>query len=239
MVQSERENKSKKDAKLKKIRKGWLWIGIGGAIFILPIVVNFLANNQPPFKWMSVSKDNQWVGFFASYLGGVVGGLFTWLGVTATLKEERRKNSLQEKKDTEDRVAIQRYYADRVETVINQCTAIQTLFDKKQYSKLRELLEKVVVNEEIDKQYAIKVDGRFYVSVLTFYDFAGRLLRYLDKYSFEVPSEYFPHIEKNLQEVNRVVGFLVEARSNFDVEYTRVARSFHHTFYEKVNLEKE
>ncbi|WP_312124141.1 hypothetical protein [Lysinibacillus boronitolerans] len=229
MVKRKRTNKSKKGKKLKWIKNGWLWLGV--VILLLPIGVNILANNQPPFG-MHVSKNNQWVGFFASYLGGVIGGLFTWLGVTATLKEERRKNNLQERKDIEDRVAIQRYYADKVEEVINQCVVIQQMFNKKKYRELRDLLAEIVTKEEINKEYAIKVDGRFYVSVITFHDFAGRLLKYIDGYGFEYPSEKYPHIENNLQECKDIVDFLEESRSNFDVEYTRVTRNFFSCFFQ-------
>jgi hypothetical protein len=44
------------------------------------------------FMWFDMVKSNDWIGFIGSYLGAIIGGLFTLLGVLLTLKNQQEQN---------------------------------------------------------------------------------------------------------------------------------------------------
>jgi len=66
-------------------------------LFLIPIVVNQLMS----FNIAKVYGDtNSWIGFFGSYIGSIVSGLITFVGVLLTIKftrEESRREKLPEK----------------------------------------------------------------------------------------------------------------------------------------------
>lgn len=60
-------------------------ISIGGVIVIfLPILVNFIAKITL-FERFVVGKESTWISFFSGYLGSILGGIFTLLGVILTI----------------------------------------------------------------------------------------------------------------------------------------------------------
>nr|WP_277874680.1 putative phage abortive infection protein [Mesobacillus harenae] len=43
------------------------------------------------FVWFEITTSNDWISFSGSYLGGIIGGLFTLLGVLLTLKRQNEQ----------------------------------------------------------------------------------------------------------------------------------------------------
>jgi hypothetical protein len=66
-------------------------------IFIIPFIVNWLMS----FSVVKVYGDtNSWIGFLGTYIGSIISGLITFLGVLLTLeftKKESRRDKLPEK----------------------------------------------------------------------------------------------------------------------------------------------
>jgi hypothetical protein len=63
-------------------------------LLVIPIIISFLTSTGSPdfieilFK---LQTNNDWIGFWGSYIGGVIGGLFTLIGVWLALKLENIK----------------------------------------------------------------------------------------------------------------------------------------------------
>lgn len=69
-------------------------------VISLPILVNFLAKITL-FERFVVGEETTWISFFSGYLGSILGGIFTLLGVTLTINHQNNsiKNSLKASKD--------------------------------------------------------------------------------------------------------------------------------------------
>ena len=72
-----------------------------------------------------------WLAFAGSILGGLIGGLFTFIGVRLTLKHEKEKErraALQKANDTKPRLEIVTYrgFDETVndKTIINDCNVL-------------------------------------------------------------------------------------------------------------------
>ena len=87
---------------MKKANKTALFSAIGAAVFIffvVPYLTNLLMFVRPQ-PWLvptGISIDNPWIGFIATYfgalLGGIISGLFTYLGVNKTLNAQKEKDN--------------------------------------------------------------------------------------------------------------------------------------------------
>ncbi|MFC9542264.1 hypothetical protein ACFTQ7_20650 [Lysinibacillus sp. NPDC056959] len=64
-------------------------IGILSVIILLPLLINFIGNKM---VFDSEGEYGEWLSFWGSYLGGVMSGALTLIGVSIGLKNEQRKN---------------------------------------------------------------------------------------------------------------------------------------------------
>ncbi|WP_182200101.1 hypothetical protein [Paraliobacillus salinarum] len=65
-------------------KKNQKWIYFFLLITILPpIIFNYIISKSVPN--IHVVQDNNWIGFFGSYLGSIIGGVLTLLGVRLTI----------------------------------------------------------------------------------------------------------------------------------------------------------
>jgi len=61
--------------------------GAGGIVILsLPVIINYLCLKAPIIG--SVANDNNWISFFGSYLGAIVGGLFAFLIAWVQISEK-------------------------------------------------------------------------------------------------------------------------------------------------------
>lgn len=61
--------------------------GIVVVIFIVPFLVHFLVYTKSPFGFIEEGKQDLWISFF----GSVIGGVLTFLGVVLTLNQQDRQ----------------------------------------------------------------------------------------------------------------------------------------------------
>lgn len=64
---------------IKKINFTLLWL----FIILSPIIVFILVSI--PIKLIDVPKNNDWIGFYSSIVGGLVGGLFAFYSVNLSM----------------------------------------------------------------------------------------------------------------------------------------------------------
>lgn len=104
--------------------------GIIIVFLIIPLIVIFLTS----FRLIEVDTSNGWIGFWGSYLGAIIGGWCTVIGVYWTIKhtEKVRKMDIEREKENEkfsQRVSVRPYiqsYAyiqsnDTLESAIWKC----------------------------------------------------------------------------------------------------------------------
>ncbi|MBT2764094.1 hypothetical protein [Paenibacillus sp. ISL-20] len=72
------------------------WYRILIFLLIILCVVPFLTNILMiiPNHLIKVDTSNIWIGFFGSYFGGVISGLFTLIGVLMAIKREQMNKTL-------------------------------------------------------------------------------------------------------------------------------------------------
>lgn len=70
-----------------------------------------------PFHWLvptGISMDNVWIGYIATYFGAIIGGLisglFTYLGVTKTLSAQKDKDDEEHKRNNRAILELQEIY---------------------------------------------------------------------------------------------------------------------------------
>ncbi|XZF75590.1 hypothetical protein ACSBO6_18735 [Bacillus sp. AL-1R] len=87
---------------MKKLNKKSLSLALTAAVFIfllIPYLTNMLMFIRP-FNWLvptGIAEDNVWIGYIATYygaiIGGLISGLFTYLGVFKTLKVQKSNDN--------------------------------------------------------------------------------------------------------------------------------------------------
>ncbi|HBF5865995.1 TPA: hypothetical protein ACG3RE_003843 [Clostridioides difficile] len=78
---------------------GWISGVLIIAIIIIPLIVTFTISVRNPI--FSFNESNGWLGFWGSYLGGILGGLATLVAVVITTNQTRkiqRNNTIQTRK---------------------------------------------------------------------------------------------------------------------------------------------
>lgn len=78
-----------------------------------PIITNLFAVSDPPFSY-KVDDDNDWIGFFSSYFGAIIGGfiagIFTYWGVKITVDDQNKNRLNQLKLDSRPQLHISEIY---------------------------------------------------------------------------------------------------------------------------------
>ncbi|MCP3029642.1 hypothetical protein [Halobacillus sp. A5] len=96
IIEKESKYQDKKDKimffKKKYLNKLLLALGIVLVINI-PVIFNFIA--RQPSKHV-IGDVNDWISFFGSYLGGVIGGIITLIGVQLTIKNQTKEKIIDE-----------------------------------------------------------------------------------------------------------------------------------------------
>lgn len=77
-----------------------------------PMITNLFVVNEPPF-W-KVNDENDWIGFFSSYFGAIIGGIiagfFTYWGVKLTIQDQSHSRQEQLKIDNRPQIHISEIY---------------------------------------------------------------------------------------------------------------------------------
>lgn len=68
---------------------------IGGITIVFLVIPGFVAF-ATTLDFININTENQWIGFWGSYFGGILGSVATIAGVRLTLKEEQRKRREEE-----------------------------------------------------------------------------------------------------------------------------------------------
>lgn len=91
--------------------------------FVVPVIINFIVSTPSLFGFITVDKQDIWIGFY----GSVLGGILTLLGVAWTIKhtdsireEDRRKHEEELKKEYEKRdLEIKRNLMAQYKPILN------------------------------------------------------------------------------------------------------------------------
>jgi len=71
----------------------WIYL-FAGLIIVPPVIFNgIILLDIPRF---SVAQNNDWIGFFGGFLGSIIGGALTLIGVRLTLTSQEERNFLDE-----------------------------------------------------------------------------------------------------------------------------------------------
>lgn len=79
----------KKKSRIKKVR-------VVIVILFVAIIIPFFVMAATTLQFINVNTENQWIGFWGSYFGGILGSIATIAGVTLTIEEEQRKRREEE-----------------------------------------------------------------------------------------------------------------------------------------------
>ena len=97
----------------------WMWFGkhkkqiVLWSVIIL-IAVPLIVYGLSEISLLPVTGGNDWAGFWGGYMGAVIGGLCTFVGVSQTIKHEREKEEIEkEKQRIQERMRAQRAQAKR------------------------------------------------------------------------------------------------------------------------------
>ncbi len=120
-------------------------IFIGVAIVIsLPILVNFLAKITL-FERFVVGKESTWISFFSGYLGSILGGIFTLLGVILTINYQNNLISHSSKASKErNAVIIESFFENAFAELL-----FFIVYDTKDFKLERNDYEKINYNLKI------------------------------------------------------------------------------------------
>ncbi|WP_226673464.1 hypothetical protein [Rossellomorea aquimaris] len=104
---------------MKKVNKTVVFSTFGIAIFIfllIPYITNLLMFARP-YQWLApngIAIENPWIGYIATYygatIGGLISGLFTYLGVKKTLAAQRIKDDEDHKRNHRAILEVQEIY---------------------------------------------------------------------------------------------------------------------------------
>lgn len=73
-----------------------------GAIVVIPIIIGIIVS-IPGVSWLETSND--WIGFWGSYIGAIIGGLMTLLVLSATIKDSHQTQEKIRRQELAARVA--------------------------------------------------------------------------------------------------------------------------------------
>jgi len=125
-------------------------------ISITPIFINLLMSFN---IGVNVIDSNDWIGFHASYIGaifgGIISGVLTLGGVFLTIKN-------QEKKEKQNRFPKVSLNMDFVIEKMQDITLIERLLKRKDYHNAIKLSEEVLMNKEDVLQRSANVNAVFY-----------------------------------------------------------------------------
>lgn len=93
------------------IKDYWKWILLViGAILLIPAGVAFFMNTSNPL--IEIETTNDWIGFYGSYSGSIVGGVFTFIVLYFTRKDTRNIQYNIERKEEEEQLKAKRAFVD-------------------------------------------------------------------------------------------------------------------------------
>lgn len=130
------------------------WIILFLAVTLVPpIIINGLFLLKVPF--IPVAQDNNWIGFFGSYLGSIIGGALTLIGVRLSITSQEKRKFIDEV-PTKIR---------RIDKLLNQINnLLNNLMTKNDNNKTYLNFNKERVEELVDRimEEASKTDGETY-----------------------------------------------------------------------------
>ncbi|HBF9359880.1 TPA: hypothetical protein KO307_003103 [Clostridioides difficile] len=125
---------------------GWISGVLIIAIIIIPLIVTFTISVRNPI--FNFNESNGWLGFWGSYLGGILGGLATLVAVVITTNQTRKiqeDNTTETRKiqedniermKREDKIRRKRIFADDImECIVKYLAEISECFYNKQKSR--------------------------------------------------------------------------------------------------------
>jgi hypothetical protein len=175
-------------------------------ILLAPVLVNMLMF-APGGNLLAVSDNAVWIGFFGSYLGGVISGILTLLGVRLTIKSSNDKeymDTLPEKLLNTEEIILK---LERQLELLNNLYKNQTSGTNTSYRDRVKFILQFLEN-----------DGLLYKSAkvnLTTYKAARRLYVYLKKVSYIEFGHTLPHKEIN-DSVDQTIKALKEERGKLE-----------------------
>ncbi|MDX1259257.1 hypothetical protein [Exiguobacterium sp. K1] len=123
--------------------KKYIFIGIV-TVVSLPILVNFLAKITL-FESFVVGEESTWISFFSGYLGSILGGIFTLLGVIITVNYQNNLMKKSSKAAKEKNIVIIESFFDSAFSEL----LFFIVYDTKDYTLKREDYEKINYNLKI------------------------------------------------------------------------------------------
>lgn len=98
-------------------KKGWCIFLVIVVVICSPFVVLCLMMlGNPVVKLTDSSINNDWIGFYGSYLGSIFGGLATLIGVQYTIRENKKNKHKEEVKEYPFIVPLQKFIVAYIDT---------------------------------------------------------------------------------------------------------------------------
>lgn len=197
-------------------------------ILLLPIFFNAITfldwSKIPLLSWIKVSESNQWVGFFASYAGGILGGIIsgsiTLLGVVMTINENRKKDEIES-------YAKKRYHADKVIDQLKHLNSIDNLLENIRYTDIHKIVTNTNPLFENILLDASKVNGPFYIEVLKLKDQFDQLKNFFDRQPTNM--DRFDYLKENKGTFSEHCERVNNAYRDLDKIYVKFLRTNYHS----------
>ncbi|MEE3806078.1 hypothetical protein V2H29_03845 [Lysinibacillus fusiformis] len=195
-------------------------------IALIPVFLNWLINHEVSYK---VARDNDWIGFHASYLGGIMGGLISGLltlgGVWLTIDNQKKKDSI-------DRYPKIRMNADEVLEKIRVISNIDKSLNEGRWHDLHSNTGSITKEKDTLIRLSAEVNGYFYEKVrkLTFlcediYENAMLLAKYrVDGFEDEETKEWVKTYESRVKEIESIYNKIFSLHHEILMEYDRLMK---------------
>ncbi|MED3656468.1 putative phage abortive infection protein [Heyndrickxia sporothermodurans] len=192
----------------KELLKNWYFRLL--VIFSLVVVPLFLSwfVSKDNFLWFNLSTSNDWIGFLGSYVGGIIGGLFTLLGVLLTLKKQNEQDSKLEVKQKEQDKKIATFQFEdtlfrlmglqndsisqiKIETLRNEWVEGKQTFEWI-IKESKQVIEEII--DEDYKQFNIRIDKDLEFQIITsafrelYYKFEDTFAHYFRNITYIIKS---------------------------------------------------
>ncbi|CAG9620865.1 hypothetical protein [Sutcliffiella rhizosphaerae] len=189
-------------------------------IILIPVIVNILMNSRLPL--FPVGLNNDWIGFFGSFLGSIVGGGLTLLGVKLTLDYQSDKEYIN---TTPKKIMRLHKMSKSLNNLNNHIVFSKGAIDKKYIaSKIEELLEEASSIDSLVFSNIVGIETECEV----FFEKHSTLVK-LDNWGASVivdQLEYIELVDRTSDTIDNVIKFVDKYKYKLKKKYNRIESKF-------------